>query len=89
MKFIKHLFPSLINASGLQSSPGPNQTQVTQPLPPLRKKALLIGVQYKSASEPNASGPHHNVLEMKLLLMSALYHHILSILPAEGILAVV
>lgn len=43
MKFIKHrdLFPCLINS--LQSSP--NQTQVTQPLPPSRKKALLIDIQ--------------------------------------------
>ena len=115
MTFIKHLFPCLNNS--LQSSP--KQTQITKPLLPLRKKALLIGIQNirqdtiqitqdsdsedderaaeedvymaRDRAEEGAwlKGPHRDVLEMKQLLISALYHHILFLPPAEGILAVV
>ena len=87
MKFINHLFPFFINSLPSQSS---NQTQVTQPLPPLRKKALLIASGIESmrpdtVDEITLKGPHRrhrNVLDMEQLLIGALYHDIRFLLTA-------
>ena len=92
MKFINHLFPFPINILPSQSS---NQTQVTQPLPPLRKKALLIGIgstfgdKVDEITLKDLHWRHRNVLDMEQLLIGALYHDNLFLLLAKRILAVV
>ena len=104
MKIIKHRFPRLSLRTSVNQS---------QPPPPLKKKALLIGIQNVrqdaaevtqeisertaeedantvpkrrkkkkekdrikegTLEEPELKGPHRDVMQMKQLLIGALYH---------------